>query len=54
MEDRFGGGYRRLLGDLGVGSSTDLLHRSEDVGRLLPRVWEEAEAIMAANPAIED
>jgi hypothetical protein len=51
---RFDPGYRRLLADLGITSSADLQRRAEEVRRLLPRVWEEAEAIMAANPAIQD
>jgi hypothetical protein len=53
-KDRFGPGYTRLLADLGVTSSDDLLRRGEEVRWFLPRVWEEAEAIIAANPAIED
>ncbi|MBJ7596621.1 hypothetical protein [Candidatus Nephthysia bennettiae] len=54
MKERFDPGYRQLLGDLGVTSSADIRQRREEVERLLPRLWEEAEAIMAANRAIED
>lgn len=54
MQDRFSPGYRRLLGDLGITSFADLQQRSEQIKALLPSVWEVAEAIMAANPQIED
>ena len=54
MQDRFSPGYRQLLGDLGIISFADLQQRREQVKGLLPRVWEVAEAIMAANPGIED
>jgi hypothetical protein len=54
MQDRFSPGYRRLLGDLGITSFADLQQRKEQIEVLLPRVWEVAEAIMAANPRIED
>lgn len=54
MQDRFSPGYRQLLGDLGITSFADLQQRGEEVKGLLPHVWEVAEAIMAANPAIED
>ncbi len=53
MRDRFTPGYRRLLGDLGIHSFADLQRRSEWIRKRLPRVWEVAEAIMAANPEIE-
>ena len=54
MQDRFGPGYRQLLGDLGATSFADLQQRSEQIEELLPHVWEVAEAVMAANPGIED
>ncbi len=54
MQERFSPGYRQLLGDLGITSFADLQRRSAQVKELLPRVWEEAEAIMAANPGIEE
>ncbi len=54
VQDRFSPGYRHLLGDLGITTFADLQERSEQVKALLPRVWQVAEAIMAANPDIED
>ncbi len=54
VQDRFSRGYRQLLGDLGMTSFADLQQRCGQVRGLLPRVWEVAEAIMAANPGIED
>lgn len=46
-------GFRHLLADLGITSFADLQQRGEQVGASLPRVWETAEAIIAANPEIE-
>jgi len=46
--------YRELLGDLGVSSFADLRRRKAEVEGLLPEVWAVAEAILAANPAIEE
>ena len=54
MQERFMPGYRHLLGDLGIRSSVDLQHHGEQVREFLPRVWEVTEAIIAANPEIED
>lgn len=54
MKDRLTNGYRRLLEDIGIASSTDLRRRGAQVEGFLPRVWEVAEDIMAANPDIED
>jgi hypothetical protein len=54
VEAEFSAGYLELLGDLGVASSADLRRRSQEVEEFLPRLWEEAEAIMAANSSIED
>ena len=51
---RFDPRYRELLADLGLGSFADRQRRGEQIVAQLPRVWEIAEAIMAANPAIED
>lgn len=53
-EDRFGDGFRMLLGDLGIASFADLRRRSERVERFLPAVWEAAQTIMAANPSVRD
>lgn len=52
--ERFDRGYRQLLGDLGIGSFADMRRRGAAVEMFLPRLWEEAEAIMAANRQIED
>jgi hypothetical protein len=46
--------YRALLRDLGLGSSADVGRRCAEVQHSLPRIWEEAETIMAANRQIED
>lgn len=54
MQERFTPGYRQLLADLGIRSFADMQQRKEEIKALLPRVWAVAEAIMAANPAIED
>jgi hypothetical protein len=54
MQDRFSPGYRQLLGDLGITSFADLRQRNEHAERFLPRVWDVAESIMAANLEIED
>jgi hypothetical protein len=54
MQDRFSPGYRELLADLGITGLGDLQRRSAQVKGLLPSVWEVAEAIIAANPGIED
>ena len=54
LRDRHSPGYRQLLGDLGITSFADLQQRGEQIKSFLPRVWEVAEAIMAANPGIED
>ena len=51
---RFDHGYRQLLVDLGITSFTDLQQRGEQVKRLLPDIWEVAEAIIATNPEIKE
>jgi hypothetical protein len=53
MQEQFSPGYRELLADLGITSFADLQQRGEQVRQSLPRVWEVAEAIMAANPGID-
>jgi hypothetical protein len=52
--ERFRPAFHALVGDLGIASPADLPRRGEEVRAFLPRLWREAEAIMAANPAIED
>jgi hypothetical protein len=54
LRERFGPGYRQLLGDLGIASPADLRRRGEQVKGALPGVWAVAEAIMAANRDIEE
>jgi hypothetical protein len=38
--------FHSVLADLGIGCTEDLFQRSKDVIRILPRLWEAAEAIM--------
>ncbi len=52
-QTQFSQGYRLLLRDLGITSFADLQQRGEQVRAFLPRLWEVAEAILAANPEIE-
>jgi hypothetical protein len=40
--------FHAALADLGITSTTDLLHRAEEVTRYLPRLWQTAEAITRA------
>jgi hypothetical protein len=54
IQKRFSPGYRQLLGDLGIASFADLQQRGEQVRELLSCVWEVTEAIIAANPEIEE
>jgi hypothetical protein len=51
---QFEGGFRALLGDLGIASFDDLRQRREHARALLPPLWDLAEAIMAANPEVMD
>jgi hypothetical protein len=51
---QFDAPYRELLGDIGIASFADIQHRTEHVKMLLPRVWDMAEAVMAANPQVEN
>ncbi|MBA2518130.1 MAG: hypothetical protein H0V24_00535 [Chloroflexia bacterium] len=51
--DRFEPGFHRLLADLGIESFADLQRRGERVRDFLPPLWDVAEAIIAANPAID-
>lgn len=44
--------FHSLLEDLGIGCTEDLVQRSKDVIRILPRLWMGAEAIMFKNPRI--
>lgn len=53
MYNRFEAGYRALLSDLGIVSSSDLQRQSDDVKAALPAVVDLSSAIIAANPAID-
>ena len=50
----FSDSYRDLLDDLGIASISEIRRRCAEVERFLPRVWEQAETIMASNRSIED
>lgn len=54
FQARHAPGYRRLLADLGIVTPSDLDRRSAEVGQFLPQLWELAETIVAANPAVAD
>ena len=54
MKQSFRNSYRDLVSDLGVPSFTEIRQRCAEIERVLPRVWEVAEAIMSANQGIED
>jgi hypothetical protein len=54
LRDTYSPGFRQLAGDLGITSFADLRQRSEQVKDFLPRLWEVAEVIVAANPGIAD
>jgi hypothetical protein len=50
----FSDSHRDLLGDLGIASFAEVRQRCAQIERSLPRVWETAERLMAANRQIED
>jgi hypothetical protein len=54
MKQSFSNSYRDLVSDLGVPSFTEIRQRCAEIERVLPRVCKVAEAIMSANPGIED
>lgn len=54
MYERFEAGFRRLVGDLGIVSFSDIRERCAQVNAFLPQVWDTAETILAANPGIEE
>jgi hypothetical protein len=54
LTERHAAGLWRLLGNLGIGGPADLIGRGERVRAFLPQLWEVADAIMAANPAITE
>ena len=51
---RFEAGFRDLLDDLGIASSSDLRRRGAEVEAFLPRLWEITRKIIAANQGIEE
>jgi hypothetical protein len=53
MTQTFGDSYRDLVSDLRVPSSTYVRRRCAEVEQILPRVWQLAETIIAANHEIE-
>ena len=54
VRERHSAGYGELVSDLGIRSYLDLTRRAGEVRAFLPDLWRIAEAIMAANPEIED
>ena len=54
VQERFTPGYRQLLADLGITSFADFQRSREQIKAMLPRLWAVTEAIVDANPAIED
>jgi hypothetical protein len=53
MTQAFGDSYRQLVDDLGVPCAKEVRRRCAEIELILPRVWQRAEAIIAANPEIE-
>jgi hypothetical protein len=54
LRDRYSPGFRQLLAALGVNSPTDFPPRNQQIRAFLPQLWEVTEAMIAANPEIED
>jgi hypothetical protein len=54
VRDRFMPGYERLLTALGVPTYGDLAGRQEQLGQLVPELWQVVEEIIETNPAIRD
>ncbi|MFF1834878.1 hypothetical protein ACFVXE_11825 [Streptomyces sp. NPDC058231] len=46
--------FQAAVADLGISSSSDLLHRAEEVTRFLPRLWQTTEDILTSNPKITE
>ena len=46
--------YQELLSDLGLGTSAEIRQRGVRIEHMLPRVWEVAEDIVAANREVEE
>lgn len=54
IREQFAPKFDRLLRELGISSFHDLQQRNNALKALVPRIWEVAEAVMEANPAIVD
>jgi hypothetical protein len=54
VEARHRPGFEALLADLGVAAPADLGRRAREVRAFLPRLAQVTEAILAANPGIQD
>lgn len=54
MTQTFKDSYRELVNDLRVPSASEVRRRCAEVELILPRVWQLAEAIIAANHEIEE
>jgi hypothetical protein len=54
LSQGFRDSYRDLLDDLGMASWADIRRRGAQIERFLPRLWEAAERIIAANQEIQD
>lgn len=54
LQEQFKPAYQQLMSDLEITSPAALGQRHAQVRDYLPRVWEVAQAIMAANPDIRD
>jgi hypothetical protein len=52
LAERYDPDYRAFIADLGICSFADLQRRTQQVLDALPRVWEVAQALIAANPEI--
>jgi hypothetical protein len=54
LKQSFRHNYTDLASDLGMRSFVEIRQRCTEIERMLPRLWEVAEAIMSANQGIED
>ena len=54
LQEKYATGFRELLGDLGISSVGDMRRRGAEVEAFLPRLWDVTEAIIAANPDVEE
>lgn len=52
LQRAFTPAFENIVDDLGITSTNDIICRSEDVIRFLPRLWEIAEDILLKNPDI--